>query len=732
MRRRGIGALLLVIAGCGGGGGSDTGGGGGTTGGTPQVPPFGIDTRPSVASFDLPTSAGNPGVIDLVPAFPNLSFSAGIYLSGVPGDTRLLVAQQGGQVRAFVPSVSVATSRLIIDLSGRVQFGGEQGLLGIAFDPNFAANRFIYAHYSRRGDGATIIARYTWDATADAAALASEKIILVVAQPASNHNGGTIAFGPEGYLYIALGDGGGANDQFDNGQNLNSLLGKILRIDVHAAVAAAAYDVPADNPFVGSTNIRPEIWAYGLRNPFRFSFDRQTGQLWVGDVGQNAIEEIDIVTRGANYGWPRFEGTRLFRSATALAGTAPHTPPVFEYDHSLGVAVIGGYVYRGARIAALIGDYIYGDYASGTVWSLAYDGVNPPTNTEIATAQNPTSFGEDNSGEVFVVSQNGGIFQMTESGGGGSAPTRLSQTGLFTDLATLTSASGLIEYDLNLPFWSDGASKRRWVAVPPNATVTFSATGAWTFPVGTVIVKHFEMLMADGDPNSARRLETRVLTREAGGWLGFTYRWNAAESDADLLASRETELLTINTAGGGTRTQLYEYPSRTDCLQCHTAAAGFALGLATRQLNRDFDYGAVTDNQLRTLSHINYFGADITPTSQYGAYPAIDNTNVSTAVRARAYLAVNCAQCHRPGGTTPVNLDLRFDTSDTGMNAIDATPQAGNLGIAGARIIARGSRTNSVLWQRMQRLDDTRMPPLASHRVDQAALAVVGEWIDGL
>ena len=727
MRRGFMGVLLLVVVGCGGGGGS-----GGDAGGTPQAPAFGIDTRPTVASFNLPTSVGNAGAIDLVAAFPNLSFNAAIFVSGVPGETRLVVAQQSGQLRAFVPSAGVSTSRTILDVSGNLVFAGEQGLLGLAFDPNFTTNRFIYVNYSRRADGATIVARYTWDAGADVAVPASEKIILVVPQPAANHNGGMLAFGPDGYLYIAMGDGGGANDQFRNAQNLNSLLGKILRIDVHPAVATAAYDVPADNPFVGTANTRPEIWAYGLRNPFRFSFDRQTGQLWAGDVGQDAIEEIDIITRGANYGWPRFEGTRLLQPGTSLTGSAPHTPPIYQYDHSLGVAVIGGYVYRGARIAALIGAYLYGDFASGTVWSLRYDGVNPATNAELATAQNPTSFGEDNNGEVYVVSQNGGIFQMNESGGGGSAPTRLSQTGLFTDLAALTPASGLIEYGLNLPFWSDGALKRRWVAVPANATVTFSATGPWTFPVGTVIVKHFEMQMADGDPNSVRRLETRVLTRTASGWQGFTYRWNTDETDADLLASGETELLTINTVGGGTRTQLYEYPSRTGCLQCHNEAAGSVLGLSTRQLNRMFDYGAVTDNQLRALSHIGYFGADITPTSQYGAYPHLDNVNVSTAQRARAYLAVNCAQCHRPGGPTPVNMDFRFDTSDAAMNAIDVTPQAGDLGIAGAKIIARGNKANSVLWQRIQRLDDTRMPRLGSHRVDQQAVTIIGDWIDGL
>ena len=728
MRRKFIGALLLIVVGCGGGGGGSDD----DAGGTPQEPAFGIATRPTVAAFDLPTSVGNPGVIDLVAAFPNLSFNSAIFLAGVPGETRLVVAQQSGQLRAFAPSVGVATSRLILDVSAKLVFAGEQGLLGLAFDPNFATNRFIYVHYSRRGDGATIVARYTWDASTDVAVPSTEKIILVVAQPAANHNGGMIAFGPDGFLYIALGDGGGANDQFRNAQNLNSLLGKILRIDVHPAVATNAYDVPLDNPFVGTPNARPEIWAYGLRNPFRFSFDRQTGQMWAGDVGQDAIEEIDIITRGANYGWPRFEGTRLLQAGTSLTGSAPHTPPIFQYDHSQGVAVIGGYVYRGARIAALIGVYLYSDFASGTVWSLDFDGVNPATNAELATAQNPTSFGEDTNGEVYVVSQGGGIFQMNESSGGGSAPTKLSQTGLFTDLAALTPASGLIEYGVNLPFWSDGASKRRWVAVPGNATVTFSATGPWTFPVGTVIVKHFEIQMADGDANSVRRLETRVLTRAASGWLGFTYRWNADESDADLLASRETELLTINTVGGRTRTQLYEYPSRTDCLQCHTEAAGFVLGVSTRQLNRLFDYGAVTDNQLRALSHIGYFGAEITPTSQYGTYPQLNNTNIPTAQRARAYLAVNCAQCHRPGGPTPVNLDFRFETSDAAMNAIGATPQAGDLGINGAKIVARGDKANSVLWQRMQRLDTTRMPPLGSHRVDQEALTIIGDWIDGL
>lgn len=710
-------------------------------------PGFGINTRPALATFTLPTAGGGgSGVFDAVEAFPNLSLGDALIMSGVPGDTRLVVANQSGKVLAFAPSAGVSTTRTIVDLASKIVSGGERGLLGLAMDPNFATNRFFYVDYTRTSDGATVIARYTWVGGAtDAASLSSEKVILVIPQPAANHNGGMIAFGPDGFLYIAMGDGGGGNDQFHNGQNRNSLLGKILRIDVHPVNDATPYNVPSDNPFVGMAGWAPEIWSLGLRNPFRFSFDRGSGRLWAGDVGQDRTEEIDIITKGGNYGWPKYEGTQLSpdptNASSALAPGTTHTPPVYEYNHPQGFSVIGGYVYRGTQIASLVGQYLYSDYFNGIVSSLT--GVSSPTNTDLATVPSPAGFGEDNNGEVYIVSQTDGLFQLTETGGGGGGPALLSQTGLFTNLpgnTNLTPASGLIEYDLNLPFWSDGALKRRWVAVPANATVTFSSTGAWTFPVGTVIVKHFEMEMTDGDPNSARRLETRILTRTSNGWEGYTYRWNAGETDADLLATRETEVLTINAGTSSQRTQTYEYPSRTDCLQCHTSAAGFALGLATRQLNRDFDYPPVTDNQLRTLDHINYFTSSIfnsnnPAASSYDAYPAIDDTNFPVATRARAYLAVNCAQCHRPGGPTNVNLDFRFDTPDASMNAINVAPTQGNLGIgAAARIIARGSKANSVLWQRMQSSDasGTRMPPLATHRVDQTAVNVIGSWIDGL
>jgi uncharacterized repeat protein (TIGR03806 family) len=541
-----------------------------------------------------------------------------------------------------------------------------------------------------------------------------------------------IAFGPDDYLYIGFGDGGGAGDTYDNGQNPLSLHGNMLRIDVHPANPADPYAIPADNPFVGNPGFLDEIWALGLRNPFRFSFDRQNGDLWLGDVGQNAWEEVDLIKRGANYGWPRFEGDHLFDANTALAGGLPHTRPVAEYDHGAGRAIIGGYVYRGTTFAALFGRYLYTDNSSGTIWALDWDGNSVRANEVIANASGPTSFGEDNDAEVYVVSGGGTISKFAQVGGGG-LPATLSATGLFTNLLNLTPAAGLIEYDLTVPFWSDGTIKRRWVAVPNGERVDFAATAEWEFPVGTVIVKHFEIELTEGDSASRKRLETRVLVNGLTEWFGFTYRWNAQGTDADLLAGRETEILIINEQGGGTRQQLYEYPSRTDCLACHNQAAGFALGPITRQMNRDFDYPIATDNQLRAWNHINLFDVDIGDETQYEAYPDILDAGAGVDARARAYLAVNCSQCHRPGGPTSVGIDLRFDTLQGNMGVVGALPQAGDLGIPNARIVAPMSKETSVLWERMRSLDDAeRMPPLASHLVDDDGVDLIGAWIDGL
>lgn len=729
---------VLLLTACGGGGGSSnrpppTN----PPVSSPPPDPFGLTQRASLAVVNLPGAGVALGNFSLVSAFPSLSFNAALYVTGVPNENRLVVVEQGGRILAFDNDSATTLTRVVLDISALVLFSGEQGLLGLAFDPDFSSNGFVYLHYSLAADAngprRSVISRMTWNQGTDLIEPATEKLILEIEQPFTNHNGGMLAFGPDDYLYIAMGDGGSGGDPLNSGQDMTTLLGKMLRIDVSPLNPSDPYDIPPDNPFVGDASVLDEIYASGLRNPFRFSFDRQTGDLWLGDVGQGALEEIDIITAGANYGWRVFEGTQPFDNSQNTLPNSAFTPPVFEYGRSDGVAVIGGYVYRGNQLTTLFGRYLYTDFGSGTVWALAWDGNQVTSNDVIASASSPTSFGETNDGEVLIVSRSAGLFSLAETGGGGGQlPALLSQTGLFSDLNNLTPASGFIEYTPNQAFWSDGVSKRRWVGIPDSQVVDFSADD-WTFPVGTVTVKHFEVELTEGDPNSTKRLETRVFINTSDqGWQGFTYRWNAAGTDADLLTGQAQETLTITLSGGGSQTQLYEYPSRTDCLLCHTAAAGFTLGLKTPQLNGDFNYAGVVDNQLRSWNNIDLFDIDIGDADQYPALPALDDTSVAVATRARAYLDVNCSNCHQPGGPTPTNLDLRFSTADNNMNAIGAAPLVGDLGIANAEIIAAGDAARSVLWQRMQRLDDARMPPLSSHVVDSQGVDVVGQWINSL
>ncbi|MEM8767572.1 MAG: PQQ-dependent sugar dehydrogenase, partial [Pseudomonadota bacterium] len=579
------------------------------------------------------------------------------------------------------------------------------------------------------------ISRFTWDTGTDVVDPASEEVILEVDQPYGNHNAGMIAFGPDGYLYIALGDGGSGGDPDNYAQDPSSLLGSMLRIDVHPTNPADAYDVPADNPFIGQAGFQPETWAYGLRNPFRFSFDRNTGALWLGDVGQGAREEVNVIEAGGNYGWRVREGFLPFNDSLNTLPLSAFSDRVIDYGRSDGASVIGGHVYRGTRVPSLQGRYLYGDYVSGNVWALTWDSVGRTVidNELIANVRNITAFGEDTAAHVHVVTAGGTIYEPRAVSGGtpSDPPALLSDTGVFADLPSLTAASGFIEYELNVPFWSDGTVKRRWVAVPDGERVDFDATGAWSFPVGTVVIKHFELELTEGNASSRRRLETRLLVHREDGWRGFTYRWNGTGSDATLLPGRAEETITVTLAAGGTRDQRYVYPSRTECLSCHTEAAGVTLGLRTRQLNRDFAYPAAVDNQLRSWNNIALFDRDIGSTS-FEAYAASDDESVGLETRARAYLAVNCAQCHQPGGGAPTTLDLRFDVAAQDMNIIDVVPDAGDLGIADARLVAPGDRARSVLYQRMVGLGAERMPPVGSHVVDETGADLIGRWIDSL
>ena len=357
------------------------------------------------------------GSIQVERVFPDLSFQEMTNLVQ-PDDTSglIFITEQGGVIYAFSANNSQQAD-IFLDITDRVNRGGnEEGLLGLAFDPDYQENGYFYVYYSADNPRRSVLSRFSLDEeNTDVADPQSEVIIMEIEQPYSNHNGGQLAFGPDGYLYIGLGDGGSAGDPQGNGQNLGTILGSILRIDVSGLSAPGDYEIPADNPFVDTEGARAEIWAFGLRNPWRFSFDLEAGLLWAGDVGQNLWEEIDIIAKGANYGWNTMEGSHCYSPSTGCDQSGL-TLPIVEYDHSQGCSVTGGYVYRGDQIASLRGYYIYGDYCSGNIWALAYHDNVVTENILLAeSGLSITSFGEDLAGNLYILSRQGGIYTLVQT-----------------------------------------------------------------------------------------------------------------------------------------------------------------------------------------------------------------------------------------------------------------------------------------------------------------------------
>jgi uncharacterized repeat protein (TIGR03806 family) len=694
----------------------------------------GLDARPnntSCVAGDRPTSTTTLGVERV---FANLTFTAPILMLQAPGDsTRWFVVEQAGRVRVFNVA-NAASSTPFVDISGRVTSGGETGLLGMAFHPNFPANPRVYLSYTTTPQG-SLISRVSEFRTTDNGATLdpnSETVLLTVNQPASNHNGGYLSFGPDGFLYVGFGDGGSGNDPFGaigNGQNLQTLLGKLIRIDISGSTGAVPYRIPVGNPYAanalcstgsGGANC-PEIYAYGFRNPWRWSFDTGSGELWLADVGQNEIEEVNRVTAGGNYGWRCFEGTR----DTGLAcgpNKASSIAPIAQYSHSNGGnSITGGFVYRGTVIPSLAGRYVFGDFGTGRIWNIARD--TAPTRTVVssdgfASSLQISSFGQDNAGEVYVVSYSGTLHRLraTTQQTGGTVPTQLTATGCVQSGGQPTA--GLVPYAPNAPFWSDGLAKQRFLALQNGTTMGTAADGDVTFPNGTVLVKTFRL--------GNQLVETRLFMRHTDGeWAGYSYEWNAQGTEATRVQGGKTVTL------GG---QSYQFPSEDQCLRCHTAAAGRSLGLELSQLNGNLTYPATgrTANQLATLNTVQMLSPALT-TAQLATTPMPDpyGTSGSVAERARAYLHTNCSQCHRPSGGTNSNIDLRYSTLLASTNACNATPN-NDLGIANARLIAPGDAARSVLVNRTNRRDAQAMPPISSTVVDTAGVALLTSWVNSL
>lgn len=745
---------------------------------------YGLTTRPSFTAFNGGTLPPNASTIagnwSTVPAFPNLTFLNPMGIAQKPGTNTMIVWEREGRVWSFDKNASTSTKTLLLDISAHCQGWDDCGLLNLAFHPNFASNGYVFLYYTYPGTipvkgSPTVrpatyqtvydrLARFTMmpDGTIDPN---SETVLIHQKSATVWHNGSGMFFHPvDGFLYLVNGD----DFNSTNAQQITkSLHSGVFRIDVdqrggsisHAIPKQPGpvgsytqnYFIPNDNPFVGQSGVLEEFYAIGLRSPHRMTRDPVTGRIFISDVGDESREEINVIEPGnvaANFQWPKFEG---------LIGdmTPPYLglnkKPLIDYAHTDGLAVIGGYVYRGSEFPELYGKYIFGDNMLGTIWYLD-ESTTPASKVAICKLPNGpgpnsgesyvglSSFGVDEAGELYLAqlsSTGGKIYKLAKTGTtSNTMPATLSATGIFSDLPNLTISPAFQRYEVNNPLWSDAAIKERWFAIPDGQKIGYAATGEWSFPQGSVFVKHFDLGTDETNPSVKRRLETRIMVRDDQGFLyGGSYRWRPDNSDADLVGDSQTESITITTASG-TRSQEWLFPGRQACFACHTQASKGVLGINARQLNKDrlFTETSVTDNQLRAWNHAGYFA------------PAIDEASISTTPklaalsdsastlehRVRSYLDSNCSHCHRPGGGARALWDARFEVPLTDAGIVDGRA-LNELGIARAGIVRPQDILKSILHKRMATSTEPyAMPPLAKNLVDTEAVALLEQWINAL
>ena len=750
------------------------------------VRPYGVDRFVPATTSRVIGSPDPPLPYRVQRAYPEWKLHSPIFAILQPGTNQFLVLDQdpkSGKARM------ARTGKAQNDEELEVLHELSSVAYSITFHPDFMTNGYLYVGDNAAVDGGpkkSRVVRYTMQRETPFKIVPdSEKIII---QWESNgHNGAAVVFGHDGMMYITSGDGTSDSDDNITGQGLEHLLAKVLRIDVDHPDAGREYSVPKDNPLVGMKGLRPETWCVGMRNPWRMTVDAKTGHIWVGNNGQDLWEQAYLIKRAANYGWSVYEGGHPFYLQRKLAPAPMQlTKPTVEHHHTEARSLTGGVVYHGKKYPKLQGAYIYGDYSTGKIWAVRHDGEKIQYHQEIADSSLAISaFAADADGELLILDHQGGgkggFYRLEPSPPQDSSqpfPRKLSETGLFKSVAGHVVQPSLIPYSVNAPLWSDGSIKQRYLALPAaDSKIGFTESRAWSLPDQTVLVKSFALEMKEGQAASRKWIETRLLTRRDGEWVGYSYAWNDQQTEAELVGKTGRDRVYQLQAAAGPKEQTWHYPSRSECMVCHSRASGYVLGMSMMQMNKRHDYGNVVDHQFRTLEHLgvlktSWHGQAVNQLRQQLTKDGLTASQVKTQMdkvtkasgqrtapatsllfqnpdgyrkladpydpaeplveRARSYLHANCAQCHVNAGGGNSQIDLEHTGDLSHLKAINVAPLHDKFGLAAPQIITPGDPETSTLFLRVNRRGKGQMPQLSTNVVDQRAVEMLRAWIKQL
>ncbi len=705
---------------------------------TATAPAQQVSKRPAWNASRIKGQPTPPEPYSVKPAFPGVRFTKPTSLEEMPGGKRLLVTEMAGRILTIRKADDVDQADLALDLKSMLpkeQAEKRVSLFSAVLHPKFAENRTLLVCYVHpAGGGHTRVSRLRMKNTDPPVVDASSEQVLI-RWPSGGHNGGCMRFGTDGYLYISTGDGFGPNppDKRNTGQDVSDLLGSVLRIDIDRHDNGKPYAIPSDNPFVDLDGARAEIWAYGLRNPWKFGIDRQSGEIYVADNGWESWEMVHRIQRGGNCGWPIMEGRALLR-AEVKRGPTPIIPPVKDHAHTEANSVIGGPVYRGEFFKDLNGSFVYGDYITGTIWALRSDGGNNFSHrTLVDTNLRIVDFAEGGEGELYVLDYDfdGRIYQLVPSGlkdTSADFPRRLSETGLFKSLENLQPEAGVIPYRVRAPRWLDGARSQRFIAIPGVASTSLSDHQGAAYPAGTVLVKHLWFGRPGAKPIP---VETQILHYEQDQWRPYSYLWDKDGKDAllvDSIGADRALRIPNPVAPERPRERTWHVGAQNECKLCHNVGSNFVLGFNAPQL----DFPKRPAGQLDWLAAKGVIDS-VPKMADNDPRRLVNPHDVEQPLddRARSYLHVNCASCHHPRGNAIVSFYLRRDMPFDQLNTNKRTG-IGTFGMRDAKLLTPGDPYRSVISYRMSKLGYARMPYIGSRVVDSRGVALVMNWIRSL